>query len=122
MRWLWGVWICFGLLVWRFVGYWEWSIPLDWQKLLASMVEKNRLGELTYECHWQVNLENPMAEWYVWRFLQIIPKIDSKLYANCYIELGTDLKDSLCRDTYLACLQRRFPDIEIKLKLENLQS
>ncbi len=119
MGWLWGVWICFGLLVWRVVGYWEWPIPLNWQKRLAYIVEKNRLGHLTYECLWQVNPKNPLAEWYIWRFRKIIPQIDSKLCADCYIDLGIGLKGSLCRDTYLACLQRRFPEIEIKLKGEN---
>ncbi len=117
MDWFWGVWICFGLLVWRVVGYWEWSMPLEWQKRLASRVERKRLGYLSYECLWQVNPENPMAEWYIWRFLIIIPRIDSKIYANCYIELGTGSNDSLCRDTYLACLQRRFPEVGVKFKV-----
>ncbi len=117
MGWLWGVWICFGLLVWRFVGYWEWSIPLAWQKLIASVVEKNRLVDLTYECLWHVNPENPMAEWYIWRFRKIIPQIESKLYANCYIEIGEDLKGSLCTNRYLGCLQRRFPEVGVKLKV-----
>lgn len=92
-------------------------MPLDWQKRLASSVGRNHPGPLSYECLCKVNPENPMAEWYIWRFLKIIPRIDSKLYANCYIELGPDLNDSLARDTYLACLQRRFPEVEVKLKV-----
>lgn len=93
-------------------------MPLDWQRRIASIGERNRRGYLSYESLWQVNPENPLAEWYIWRLLKIIPRIDSKLYVNCYIDLGTGSKGTLCRHTYLACLQRRFPEVGVKLKIK----
>jgi hypothetical protein len=118
MGWL-AVWLCLSLLIWRLVGYWEWSVPENWQVRLASIAEKNHRRDLTYECFWQVSPENPLAEWYIWRFRKFIPQIDAKTCINCYIDPGAGLNALFDMNTYLSCLQRRFPDIEIKLKLEN---
>lgn len=119
MGWL-AIWLCLSLLVWILVGDWEWSVPLNWEVRLASIAEKKSCNP-TYECLWQVNPENPLAEWYIWRFREIISRIDRKISINCYIDPGSGQNTLFNMDTYLSCLQRRFPDTEIKLKLENLQ-
>ncbi|HWQ73197.1 MAG TPA: hypothetical protein VN370_12860 [Desulfitobacteriaceae bacterium] len=118
MGWL-AVWLCLGFLIWILAGYWEWSVPLNWQVRLASLAKKNHSCDLTYECSWQVNPENPLAEWYIWCFYRLIPQIGGKTKINCYIDPGAGLSALFDIDTYLSCLQRRFPDIEIKLKSEN---
>jgi hypothetical protein len=120
MGWL-VVWLCLSLLIWRIVGDWEWPVPVNWQVCLASIAKENPCDQ-TYECLWQVNPENPLAEWYIWRFHKLVPQVNTKTQINCYIDPGAGPNALFDMDTYLSCLQRRFPDIEITLKSENRQS
>ncbi|MDD4400462.1 MAG: hypothetical protein PHI24_01020 [Desulfitobacteriaceae bacterium] len=119
MGWL-AIWVCLSSLIWILAGYWEWSVPINWQVRMVSLAERKSCNPI-YECFWQINPENPLAEWYIWRFRKFMPLADRKIPIRCYINPGRGQNNLFNMDTYLSCLQRRFPDIEIKLKLENLQ-
>ena len=100
-----GVVLILGAVLWRVNSSWEWGIPFKWQAKIGAWKESlaSRTQSLNY--NWYMAQESRELEKHLW-FL--------KFMAPIKVEVCVHLKFSHDHDEiYIACLQRRFPEIRI---------
>ncbi|EGW38889.1 hypothetical protein [Desulfosporosinus sp. OT] len=109
-----GVVLCLGILLWRTNSSLEWNIPLKWQILIGAWQREcgNKTHSLNYVCY--LGSENSELEKDFWHLRMALPRMQKKfkvpLWIKVRIHQGVATKQ---KDLYLACLQKRFPEIEI---------
>ena len=109
-----GVVLSIGILLWRADSSFEWSVPLEWQTYIGTW--QARLGNKTHSLNyvWYIDRENCELEKNFWQLQMALPRLRKEFRVPLWIKvcvhpgIATGQKE-----IYLACLQRRFPEIEI---------
>ena len=102
------------ILLWRVDSRLEWSIPLKWQALLEGWKEGLSSRTQTLNYVWYLGPENSELEKQFWHLKMAFPRLQKIFKGPLWIEVSVDQStDPRQKGTYIACLQRRFPEIEI---------
>ena len=101
------------VLLWKANSYWEWSIPLKLLIFLQSWKENLSRGTQKLPYVWKESegneLENDLGN-----LQREFPRLRKKYKEPVWIEVCVHQTTALGPgEKYLACLQRRFPDIDI---------
>lgn len=108
-----GVVLILGVVLWRVDLSWEWDIPQKWQAKIGTWKESlvSRTHILNYD--WYLGLEQP-REWekHLWQLQMEFPRLRRKFSAPIRLEICVHPQDTVSQnDTYISCLQSRFPGI-----------
>ena len=109
-----GVVLILGILLWRTDPRLEWNIPIKWQTVIKIWQAKlsSKTQSLSYVCY--LSPENCELERNLWYLQMTLPKLCKKFGAPLGVEVCVRQGWVLGRqEIYIACLQRRFPEIEI---------
>lgn len=101
------------VLLWKANSHWEWSIPLKLQSFLQT--EKENLSRETQRVAyaWKESGGNELEK-DLGNLQREFPRLRKKYKDPIWIEVCLHQNMVLGpREKYLACLQRRFPDIDI---------
>lgn len=114
MTFLLGVVLIIGIFLWRTDSSLEWSIPLKWQTFIRTWQKGfgDKTHILTYV--WYFGPENSELERNFWHLQMALPRLRNKFRAPLWIEVY--VREGLApgqQEIYIACLRRRFPEIEI---------
>jgi len=110
-----GVVLILGVILWNVDSHLEWNIPLKWQAFLKAWTEK--LGSKTHKLKyiWYLGSENSELEKQFWHLKMALPRLRKKFRVPLWIEVRVDQRAAPRQiGKYIACLQRRFPEIEIQ--------
>ena len=111
-----GVILILEILLWRAVSDLEWGIPPKCQSLIEAWRERlcSKTHSLNY--FWDSNPGDGELEKHFWCLQKELPQLRKRFNVPLWIEVrvfqGIDPRQT---QRYLACLQRRFPEIEITL-------
>lgn len=102
--------LCLAILLWRTAPSLEWSIPPKWQVFIRTLLSRwrDKTDVLNYVCH--LGSEDNELERDLWHLRMDLLRRHQKSMVKVRVhqEMATGQKKR-----YLACLQRRFPEIEI---------
>ncbi|MDR3543073.1 MAG: hypothetical protein P4L69_19230 [Desulfosporosinus sp.] len=110
-----GVVMILGVLSWRTASCLEWSIPLKWQALIKAWKEGLTRRTHTFKYVWYMGPEYSELEKQFWHLKRALPRLQKKYGVPIWIEVSVQQSgDRGEKGTYISCLQRRFPEIEIQ--------
>lgn len=103
-----------GAVLWRANSSWEWGIPSKWQAKIGAWKEGlvSRTQSLNY--NWYMAQESRELEKHLW-FLKFMVPIKVEVCVHLNFSHDHD-------EIYIACLQRRFPEIRIYENLPSCES
>ncbi|SPF55968.1 conserved hypothetical protein [Candidatus Desulfosporosinus infrequens] len=102
------------ILLWRTDSRMEWSIPLKWQALIKAWKERLASRTHTFKYVWYSDSEYSELEKQFWHFKRALPRLQKKCRVPLWIEVNVQQSGTPGqKGTYISCLQRRFPEIEI---------
>ena len=104
-----------GILLWRIDSRLEWSIPLKWQALIKARKEGLANKTHTLKYIWHLGPEYSELEQQFWYLKWALPRLQKKYRVPLWIEVSVQQSgDYGQKGSYISCLQRRFPEIEIQ--------
>ncbi|MDQ7093046.1 hypothetical protein REC12_05545 [Desulfosporosinus sp. PR] len=110
---LWGLALGSIIVLWKVSSCWEWSIPPRFQAFLQKMKENFSRGTRRLLYDWKESGEGELEKSFG-DLQRQYPFLRKKHQVPIWIEVCLhQTKVSGLGEKYLACLQRRFPNIEI---------
>lgn len=109
MYWLGGV-LCLGIILWIISPGLEWSVPHKWQSSLRTWLNKCRCKTevLNYVCY--LSSEGSELEKDLLNLRVDLRRKRQKSKIKVRVKRGMATRQ---KEIFIACLQRRFPEIEI---------
>ena len=109
-----GILIIIGMVLWRINLRLEWNIPQKWQNAIQSWQEGISAKTHNLKYIWNTGRVNGDLERNFYHLEKSLPRLQKKLNASIWIEVLI-YRGGPCEqnETYIACLQRRFPGLAI---------
>lgn len=104
-----------GVFLWRVNSSWDWSIPIKLEEKIVTWKEGlvSRTHTLNYD--WYANQETQELEKTLWELKLLFPRLRKKIMApiKAQVSIRPNISEDHRHERYIACLQRRFPEISI---------
>lgn len=109
-----GIVLILGSLLWWGAARWEWQVPIQGQKVLIRWRERLSQKSHTLKYDWSVGSGECELEKHFGHLQQALPQLQKKFKRPLIIEVIIHPRLALGQQAiYVACLQRRFPEIGI---------